>query len=347
MQTLRLNKATTWGRLPAFLFCVAVLLSAAPRVFAQSDDPLVAHRAAVDLLNRIHQAAQQQNYEGAFVYQRGDFVQTSRISHYATRNDGEFEQLESLDGKPRKMLRHNDDMYTFIPERHLCVVEKRQNKDSFPALLAASSDQVLSVYEPKLLADDRVAGINSNVIELDPKDEYRFAYKLWADKKTGLLLRAQTLDSSGQVLEQLSFSQINIGVPVDKAAIVNGIRNIAGWTVVHPPVEPVDMEAQGWQIAPTVPGFREIRELRRPMAAHDPGEPPIPVDQAVFSDGLAAISIFVEPVEKNTRKEGVGSSGATHVLVKRRGDFWITLLGEVPQATLQQFASAIEYKAPK
>jgi len=217
----------------------------------------------------------------------------------------------------------------------------------FPALLAVSGEQVLSVYEPKLLGDDRVAGIDSQVIELDPKDAYRFAYKLWADKKTGLLLRAQTLDPNGQVLEQLSFSQIRIGVPVDKAAIVNGIRNTAGWTVVRPPVEPVDMAAQGWQISPTVPGFRKIRELRRPMAAREAGQPTIPVDQAVFSDGLAAISVFVEPVENNTRKEGAGSSGATHVLVKRRGDFWITLLGEVPQSTLQQFASAIEYKAPK
>jgi len=83
------------------------------------------------------------------------------------------------------------------------------------------------------------------------------------------------------------------------------------------------------------------------MASSEPGQAPIPVDQAVFSDGLAAISIFVEPVEKNSRKEGAGESGATHVLVKRRGDFWITLLGEVPQVTLQQFASAIEYKPPK
>ena len=64
------------------------------------------------------------------------------------------------------------------------------------------------MYEPKLLGADRVAGIDSQVIELDPKDAYRFAYKLWADKKTGLLLRAQTLDPNGQVLEQLSFSQI-------------------------------------------------------------------------------------------------------------------------------------------
>jgi sigma-E factor negative regulatory protein RseB len=189
-----------------------------------------------------------------------------------------------------------------------------------------------------------VAGVVSQVIELDPKDANRFAYKLWADTKTGLLLRAQTLDPSGQVLEQMSFSQIRIGVPVDKAPIASGIKNTAGWTVVRPPVEPVDMEAQGWQVTSPVAGFRKIRELRRPMAAHDPSNPPIPVDQMVFSDGLAAISIFVEPVEKSTRKEGAGSSGATHVLVKRRGDFWITLLGEVPQTTLQQFAAAIEYK---
>ena len=343
MQSLRLKKTTIWGRLPAFLFCAAVMLSATSRTYAQTDDSATRHSAA-ELLNRVHQAAQQQNYEGTFLYQRGNFVQSSRIAHYTTRSDGEFESLESLDGAPRKILRHNDDLYTFVPERHLCVVEKRQNKDSFPALMSANGEQVLTVYEPKMLGTDRVAGIESQVIELDPKDANRFAYKLWADTKTGLLLRAQTLDPSGEVLEQMSFSQIRIGVPVDKASIASGIKNTSGWTVVRPPVEPVDMEAQGWQIASPVAGFRKIRELRRPMAAHDPANPPIPVDQMVFSDGLAAISIFVEPVEKSTRKEGAGSSGATHVLVKRRGDFWITLLGEVPQTTLQQFAAAIEYK---
>jgi sigma-E factor negative regulatory protein RseB len=83
------------------------------------------------------------------------------------------------------------------------------------------------------------------------------------------------------------------------------------------------------------------------MAARDASAPPIPVDQAVFSDGLSTLSVFVEPVKNNSRKEGSGSSGATHVLVKRSGDFFITLLGEVPQSTLQQFASAIEYKAPR
>jgi sigma-E factor negative regulatory protein RseB len=347
MQSVRLNKTKYWGRLPALMLCAAAMLATAQATFAQGDDPAAQRKSAAALLNRIHDAAQQQNYEGTFVYQRGATVQSSRITHVATRGDGEYESLESLDGAPRRMLRHDDDMYTFVPERHLLVVEHRQSKDSFPALLSTSGDQVLGNYEPKMLGADRVAGLDSQVLELDPKDAYRFAYKLWADAKTGLLLRAQTLDTDGQVLEQLSFSQVRIGGTIDKAAIANGMRSTSGWTVVKPPVQPVDMEAQGWKITPTIPGFRLIRELRRPMASSQQGQPPIPVDQAVYSDGLAAISIFVEPVEKSTRKEGAGNSGATHVLVKRRGDFWITLLGEVPQATLQQFASTIEYKPSK
>jgi sigma-E factor negative regulatory protein RseB len=347
MQSVRLNKTSYWGRLPALMLCAAAMLTAAQASFAQGDDA-AQRKTAAALLNRIHDAAQQQNYEGTFVYQRGATVQSSRITHAATRGDGEYESLESLDGAPRRMLRHDDDMYTFVPERHLLVVEHRLSKDSFPALLSSSGDQVLGSYDPKQLGTDRVAGLDSQVLELDPKDKYRFAYKLWADAKTGLLLRAQTLNpEDGQVLEQLSFSQVKIGGPVDKASIANGMRSTSGWTVVRPPVQPIDMEAQGWKLTPNIPGFRMIRELRRPMASSQQGQPPIPVDQAVYSDGLAAISVFVEPVEKNSRKEGAGNSGATHVLVKRRGDFWITLLGEVPQATLQQFASTIEYKPSK
>jgi sigma-E factor negative regulatory protein RseB len=340
------RRITLWRLLPVSLLYAVALLSAAPQAMAQAAGSAGANEQAVSRLGQIPRAAQQENYEGVFVYQRGTFVQSSRIAHYATRG-GEYESLESLDGKPRKLLRHDDDLYTFVPERHLCFVERRQNRDAFPALLSETAQQVLAVYEPKMLAPDRVAGMDAQVIELDPKDGYRFAYKLWTEAKTGLLLRAQTLDGSGQVLEQISFSQLEIGIPAQKGPIAAGIRNTAGWTLVRPPVEPVDMEAQGWLLDPEVPGFHKVREVRRPMAARQAGDPPIPVDQAVFSDGLSTISVFVEPAENNSRKEGAGNSGATHVLVTRHGDYWITLLGEVPQGTLQLFASAIKYKAVK
>ncbi|GAB7535313.1 MucB/RseB C-terminal domain-containing protein [Burkholderia sp. 22PA0099] len=351
MRTLLLNRATSgWTRLPALVLCAAALISVHNHAIAQPAlDPAAGPQAAAAWLDRIQQAAQAQNYDGTFVFQRGNYVQSSRITHVAAKG-GEYEKIESLDGKPRKLLRHNDDLVTFVPERHLCVVERRQNRDAFPSLLGASGEQVLSAYDVKPAGQDRVAGIDAQVVELVPKDANRFAYKLWTDAKTGLLLRTQTLDADDHVLEQVAFSQLQIGAanPAEKTIIANSIRNLDNCTVVRPPVAPVDIEAQGWKIAPSVAGFRKIREVRRPMAARDPKAAPIAVDQAVFTDGLATVSAFIEPVEKgSTRKEGAGSTGATHVLVKRSGDFWITLLGEVPQATLQQFAGAIEYKPSK
>ncbi|MGN6668959.1 MAG: MucB/RseB C-terminal domain-containing protein [Trinickia sp.] len=344
MQTLRSMRVAAPRQWAAWLLCAAAMCSISPRAaFAQAD--AAARQQAVRWLNKIQDAARHENYEGVFVFQHGNFVQSSRIAHYTVRGDGEFESLESLDGQPRKLLRHDDNLYTFVPQRRLCVVEKRFNKDSFPALMSESGAQVLSVYDPKMLGGDRVAGLDAQVIELDPKDAYRYAYKLWADAKTGLLLRVQTLDATGEVLAQVAFTQVRVGVPPEKARIAADMRNTSGWTVVRPPVSTVDMKAQGWRIAPDVPGFHEIRELRRLMAARDPNAPPIPVDQAVFSDGLSTISVFVEPAEGNSRKEGAGSTGATHVLVTRYRDYWITALGEVPQATLQRFVSAIEYKA--
>lgn len=338
----------SWRR----LLMAAAFVSAAgssTAAWAQSNDPLVVRREVDTWLNRIHTAALNENYEGTFVFQRGGMIQSSRIVHVAEHHGDEYERLESLDGRPRTVLRHNEDVYTFIPERKLCIVDQRQSKITFPSLVGADSSNVLDVYVPKLLGVERVAGFESQVIQLDPKDHYRFGYKLWADKATGLLLRAQTLDPDGHVLEQIAFSQIEIGTDSDHNSIAAGIRNLAGWQVIHGSTSTVDMSAQGWTINPDVAGFKEIRQLRRPMAPRGSpaGAAPVEVDQAVFSDGLAAISVFVEPGGKNTRKEGSGSSGATHIMIKRMGDFWITLLGEVPLDTLQEFASAIKYKEPK
>jgi sigma-E factor negative regulatory protein RseB len=328
------------------LWLAAALISAVGTACAQSSDPLVVRREADAWLTRIHRAASHENYQGTFVFQRGSTVQSSRIEHVADHS-GEYERLESLDGSPRTMLRHNEDIYTFIPERKVCLVDQRQSKDSFPALVGKDTDAVLDVYTATLLGAERIAGRDAQVIGLAPVDHYRFGYKLWADQATGLLLRAQTLDADGHVLEQIAFTQVQIGISSEHNTIAAGIHNLAGWRVIHANTSAVDMSGQGWTIKPSVAGFREIRELRRPMASHDPANPVMLVDQAVFSDGLTAVSVFIEPVEKAARKEGVGNTGATHILVKRQGKFWITLLGEVPSQTLQEFASAVEYKEPK
>nr|WP_083566796.1 MucB/RseB C-terminal domain-containing protein [Pandoraea thiooxydans] len=347
LNTERSSRAAL-GRVFVGLFLLVMLVQArtwaSTPVTPSSTDPLIARREVNAWLTKIHRAAQTQNYVGTFVYQRGSFIRSSRISHFADRGH-EYEQLETLDGQPRKILRHDEDVYSFIPEHKIIFIEKRENKDSFPALLAAGEHDVLNFYEPKLLAPERVAGFNCVVIDLVPRDAYRFGYRLWADERSGLLLRAQTVDAKGHVLEQASFSQVSIGVPSQKNRIMAEIHDVRGWRIVKPHIQTVHLADTGWSIKANVPGFKEIREVRRVMNTN-PGSGPIEVLQAVYSDGMSGLSVFIEPATRE-RKEGHGSTGATNILIKKYDNFWLTLLGEVPQATLQRFAASIEYKPVK
>jgi sigma-E factor negative regulatory protein RseB len=347
--------------------CLAVLWSvatvAAPTTSADSRRPAAgeaqaasgsstsaASAKAVALLAGLNRAAQQRPYEGTFVFQRGASVRSSRIVHMAD-SQGQFQRIDSLDGEARWVIEHDDDLFTYLPGNKTVVVDRRRNgQDNFPAMLSADSKLVLQHYTLALDGADRVAGVDCVVLTLSPRDAYRFAYRLSVDPATGLLIKAQTLDVQGQVLEQVAFSQIRQATP-DKttvqalhAAVTAMARGEgpAGWKIVHAPSADVDLVKAGWSLDPGVAGFRKMLELRRPMAARQAGAPPVPVDQAVFSDGVTAVSLFIEPVGTSDRKPGQGQSGATHLLAERHGDFWITLIGEVPAETLRRFADAIK-----
>ena len=64
--------------------------------------------------------------------------------------------------------------------------------------------------------------------------------------------------------------------------------------------------------------------------------------QAIYSDGLATVSVFVEPYDAQRHGRSQQTSiGATQTLTRREGDWWVTLVGDVPAATLRDFASAL------
>jgi sigma-E factor negative regulatory protein RseB len=96
-------------------------------------------------------------------------------------------------------------------------------------------------------------------------------------------------------------------------------------------------------VSAPVRGFQKIREVKRPL--NTDSEKAFEVHQVVFSDGLAGLSVFIEPVDQQrTRKEGIASQGPTHVQVRRVADHWITVVGEVPASTVRQFAAAVSYR---
>jgi sigma-E factor negative regulatory protein RseB len=182
---------------------------------------------------------------------------------------------------------------------------------------------------------------------LEPKDDLRYGYRLWAEKATGLLLRAQTVNEAGDIVEQISFTQLTIG-NVDRNRVKPSFLNTRGWRVENAVMTHVDLS--NWNVKRLPPGFHRTRELKRMVSDTPVQSGTLPaqreVSQIVYSDGLAAISVFIEPGTQS-RTEGSLQQGAMNVVGKRQGEFWLTIVGEVPSTAIRQVANSIEYKPTK
>lgn len=318
---------------------------------AESPDPKTDKREAQILLKKIQSAAQKLNYSGTFVYQQANQIRTSRITHVLDGKN-EIEKLEILDGKPREYIRNNEEITCYVPETKTILVEKRVTQDVFPAILAVNTSDLADYYNIRKGETGRVAGFDCQAVVLEPRDNLRYGYKLWAEKTTGLLLRAQTLDERGDVVEQIAFTQLAIG-NVDRNSVKSSFVNTGGWHVGSSVLSQASVS--GWMVKSIPPGFKKVREVKRLVPDAPPANPPPTnghtgahpgqreVSQMVYSDGLAAISVFIEPGSQS-RTEGSMQQGAMNIVGKRQGDFWLTIVGEVPAAAIKQVANSIEFK---
>jgi sigma-E factor negative regulatory protein RseB len=307
-------------------------------------------------LLRIHEAAGHRNFQGTFVVSGGGTVSSARIVHYC-EGPNQFERSETLDGQPRRVFRHNDVVHTLWPASRLAVIEQRDLISSFPALLQAGDDHIAEFYELRTLERDRVAGHDANVLLVKPRDGYRYGYRLWADQASGLLLRADVLGERGEVLETSAFSDVAINVRPQPETVLQPMRRLEGYRIVRPVLSPTSLDAEGWSLRAPAPGFRLVSCVRRPMdgsmpqddqpaasaAQQQSASAKAPVLQTIYSDGLTYVSVFIEPYDAQRHMRPMLTAvGPTQTLMQRHGDWWITVMGDVPPATLRQFARGLE-----
>lgn len=297
-------------------------------------------------LMRIHAAASQQSFVGTFVVSAAGGLSSSRIAHFCVGSD-QYERIESLDGQARQVLRHNDTVYTFWPEARAVQIERRSQIATFPALLQAGETRIDAFYDLHAPGSDRVAGRTAVVLQLSPRDKLRFGLRLCADRATGLLLRVEVLGEQGEVLESSAFSDVTIGVKPRPGSVLLPMKQVEGYRVLRPTLVSSNLEAQGWALRQGVPGFEQVSCVKRPLSSlpGDDREGAVEVLQAIYADGLTYVSLFVEPYdEARHRRPMLTSIGATHTLMRRDGDWWVTAVGDVPGATLRRFAAALEHK---
>lgn len=289
------------------------------------------------LMTRLQQAAHGLDYEGIYIYQQGAVMLASRIIH-VTDSQGERQRVEVLDGrKRREILRHNDEVQSLFPEMQIVLVEHRQT-EHFPALFIGAPEQLETSYSFRVEEElGRVAGRPCQIAHVVPRDALRWSFRLCVDQESGLLLKAQTVDSQGVVLEQVAFSEVQIGDDLVDSTQLEPRHDTRDWKRMRPG-EPADLAAAGWHIMPPH-GFQLVSQQRRALKHHQQ------VHQMVLSDGLAAISVFIESYEPGrTESPPAVQYGATNIFSRQEGDFWLTVLGEVPADTVRQVAETITYK---
>jgi len=288
-------------------------------------------RTAEQWLQVVQQAARRLDYSGTMVYQQGTEVRMSRIVHVF---DGKVshERLQPMDGRPREFIRNADEVKCLIPEARRVVIERKARAESFPGLAGAAASELLQNYSVKVVGRERVGGFDCQVLEIRPRQGDRYGYRLWVDRATGLLLRSQTLNERGDVLEQMAFADVRIG-GVDREQLKPSWTT-DGWKVDEAAHRPVDLKEQGWRLAPPS-GFKALYTVRRPMASG-------PVLQAVYSDGLASLSVFIEPASASGASEALPARGPINAYARRVGDAMVTVVGEVPADTARSVALAAE-----
>ena len=311
-----------------------------PGSVAGATQSVVSGSLEATLLRQIQQAARHLNYEGVFTFQQGEAIESSRLVHVFD-GQNEKERIEVLDGPPREYLRLNDEVQSLLPEQKI-ILREQQRGDRFPGLLLSDPSLLEAHYQLRTAPElYRVAGRACRVIEIVPRDAHRYGYRLCADNTSNLLLKAQTLTGQGVVLEQVAFTQVTIGHAINEQALQPSWP-IADWSIQHTKQQVIDLGALGWRV-PAPPGYLPTSQLARVFAEQRT------VNQLVLSDGLATISIFIEPYRAERSEylsQGAARSGSVNIFGIRIANFWLTVLGEVPATTLELLAQSIQYVPP-
>jgi len=310
---------------PSRLLLLAALLLPLPVL---ADDGLA-------LLQHIAQGSRQLTYSGTFVYRSGGKVDTSRIAHSLI--DGmEMERIEALDGSPREVVRAGGEVKCFFPEEKLVIIENRASGRGFPAMLPAGLGSLPEHYAIRSGGQGRVAGLKSRAVLLEPRDDLRYGHEFWMDAVSGLLLKANLVGARGETLESFVFTQVKIGGPLEHGALKPRFDNeqVRVQQVRTTELKPDDM---GWIFRTQLPGFRKVVSMKR-QAAPEKQESL----HVVFSDGLASISVFIEPGGAGGEAETVATVGPVNVYRRQLGEHRVVVMGEVPALAVRRLGDGIE-----
>lgn len=322
--------------MPSRFWLLAAWLATAVPLSGYADD-----LDALGWIKRMAHAVHTIDYQGTFVYLHGNQLEAMQIVH-AVKEGEEREQLVSLNGAAREVIRDKDSVICILPENKAVSVSKRQADRGFPTLLPLNLDQLSAYYDFRILGDDRVAGRPTKVVVVIPRDAYRYGYRLSLDTQHALPLKTDMLDEMGLPVAQFMFTTLQLDPDLSDTSSLLATAKQEGFTWIQqePAGNVPDNETSAWQFHQLPAGFSlQVRTQHGDDSSSERTE------HFVFSDGLAMLSVYVEKAGGSSGLEGESRMGAVNAFGARVAGHQVTVVGEVPAQTVRQVAGSMEYVA--
>jgi len=295
-------------------------------------------QSARQWLDSMSGALQTLNYDGTFVYLHDNRLEAMRIVHQVSPG-GEKERLIALTGSAREVLRDEKVVTCIMPDNKSVMVGQSRPRQPFPDV-PEDLDSLSPYYQLRDAGEDRIAGLMTRVIDITPRDKYRYGYRFWIDATNFMLLKFELKDVDGMAIEQVMFTDLKVGERIDPATLEPSLTGEGyNWfrqenSTGDPAVNPVRPE---WTVTLLPAGFKMTDSQRRQV--RQGGEH---AEHMVFTDGLATVSVYVEKVMANeTAFTGLSNRGAMNAFGSVLGDYQVTVVGEVPAATVQSVARSV------
>ncbi len=293
--------------------------------------------AAWEWIERMNNAVRMQTYTGTAVLRSGKHMDTLQVVH-VYRDGVEQERVLSLSGEPREVLRDQGEVRVALPEQGIQIIEEDQGRGLLPTLGESARHHLSQHYRINLSATPgRIAGRRTHVVTIEPRDEWRWGYKIELDAETAMPLQLEVRNGKQAVLEQIQFVTVEYPDMLGDEMLQPSM-DISHLEVVRarrPQPSPADQELlNGWEVAEPPPGFRLSNRswARLPGVAES-------VAHWVYSDGLASISIYANAVGAAASvPEARVSSGAVSTFRKMVNGVTVTAMGEVPLQTARWFS---------
>lgn len=288
-------------------------------------------------LERMSQALVQRNYDGRFIHSTAAQSETMRIVH---RNvSGKItERLVSLDGTGREYVRTNTEVTYYMPDKRSVLVETRADSDALLSLIPEYKPGLEAYYDISTGPVMKILERKAQLVTVQPRDEFRYGYRLWLDAETAMPLKSQLFDRQGRVLEQVAFAELAVRERVNDQDLQPSVDTTGfQWTRQEVRKRNVTLSDVGWRVANLPPGFKLKLTRVQPV----PGSA-TPVRHLVYSDGLATVSMFIEQSALNSGASvGLQRVGSAHAFQTDAKGYQVTAVGEVPAVTVRKMVGSL------